>query len=384
MQRVDKNIIRLGFVSYFTDMASAMVNPILPIFVVVVLHEGMDKLGFIIAIATFVSYAIRFISGYISDRYNIVKPLVVVGYGISAITKPLIGFTHSYVGVTALKSFERFGKGVRSAPKDLMIASFSKKNESGKTFGIHKTLDIAGELSGTIILFLLLHYFGSSEEIIRNIFLATLIPGVIGVLIMLFLVRDIEKPKNFTPTSFKLTTQDIGVIKNLSFYFLFLFFMFNEAFFTMQAKEQGIATALIPLLFIVSTTTQTLTSYTIGVWVDKVGREKIMLLAYFSGVISQFLLYIQDSIFTWIAYAFLGLFTVASLNANRSYIAESSDNRGSVYGIFYAAFALFSALGAYVWGYVWENFGIERALLYSLLGTLIIILIYMYKALKKI
>jgi len=93
--KIDTNVVMLGWVSFFTDMASAMINPILPIFVVVTLHEGVDKLGIIVAIATFISYALRLLSGYISDKYGIVKPLVVSGYALSAISKPQRGMVET-------------------------------------------------------------------------------------------------------------------------------------------------------------------------------------------------------------------------------------------------------------------------------------------------
>ncbi len=372
MRNIDKNVVMLGWVSFFTDMASAMINPILPIFVVMVLHEGMDKLGIIIAVATFVSYGLRLLSGYISDRYGIVKPLVVGGYALSALSKPLIGVTHNYQSVTALKAFERLGKGLRSAPKDLMIATYSKANASGKTFGFHKTMDIAGELSGTLILFGLLLVYGESEMVIRNIFYATLIPGIIGLAIVVLFVRNIPQPERLTKRSFALTQRDKKAVKSLLFYFAFLFFVFNEAFFVMQAKGVGIATAVIPLLFVVSTGMQTVTSYFFGVWIDRIGVNRIMAFAYLCGILSQVLLALQSPLYTWLAYAFLGLFTVASLNANRASIAQTADNRGSVYGIFYAGVALFGALGAYLSGMIWEHFSMEAALLYSLSGTVIV------------
>lgn len=376
MKTIDKNVVMLGWVSYFTDMATAMIQPILPLFIVLILHEGMDKLGFIVAVATFVSYAMRLLSGYLSDRYGIVKPFVVAGYGLSALTKPLIGFTANYQQITVLQSLERLGKGLRSAPKDLMIAAYSKKNASGKTFGFHKTLDIAGELSGTLILFGVLAIFGQSEAVMRNIFYATLIPGLIGLVIMLFLVRDIPKTSPYESMEFSFNARDKETIKALFVYFFFVFFIFSAAFFTVQAKEVGIATALIPLLFVVSTGIQTLTSYTIGKWIDRIGVKRIMLFAYLSGVIAQLLLYLQNPISTWFAFAFLGLFTVASLNANRAYIADRAENRGSVYGIFYAGVALFGAIGAYIGGVIWEYFGMHAALGYSLLGTSVMLVFF--------
>lgn len=366
----------LGWVSYFTDMATAMIQPILPLFIVLILHEGMDKLGFIVAVATFVSYAMRLLSGYLSDRYGIVKPFVVAGYGLSALTKPLIGITTNYQQITVLQSLERLGKGLRSAPKDLMIATYSRENASGKTFGFHKMLDIAGELSGTVILFGVLAIFGQSESVIRNIFYATLIPGLIGLALMIFFVKDIPNPSGHESMKFTFNAEDKQTIKALFVYFFFVFFMFSAAFFTVQAKEVGIATALIPLLFVVSTGIQTATSYLIGTWIDKIGVKRIMLFAYLSGVVAQVLLYLQNPLSTWFAFAFLGLFTVASLNANRTYIADSAKNKGSVYGIFYAGVALFGAVGAYIGGVLWEYFGMHVALGYSLAGTLMMLVLF--------
>jgi MFS family permease len=376
MKSIDKNVIMLGWVSYFTDMATAMIQPIMPIFVVLVLHEGMDKLGLIVAVATFVSYAMRLLSGYLSDRYGIVKPFVVAGYGLSALAKPLIGLTANYQQITALQSLERFGKGLRSAPKDLMIAAYSKENASGKTFGFHKMLDIAGELSGTLILFGLLATFGQSESVIRNIFYATLIPGAIGLMLMIFFTKDVPKVPKEQRSKLTFGAQDKQTVKPLFVYFFFVFFMFSDAFFTMQSKQVGIATALIPLLFVVSTGIQTATSYLIGTWIDRIGVNRIMFFAYASGVAAQGLLYLQNPLSTWFAFAFLGLFTVASLNANRVHIANKAQNKGSVYGIFYAGVALFGAVGAYVGGVIWEYFGMDTALRYSFLGTLVVLLLF--------
>ena len=378
MKNIDKNVVMLGWVSFFTDMASAMINPILPIFIVVVLHEGVDKLGIVVAVATFVSYALRLVSGYISDRYGIVKPLVVGGYALSAISKPLIGLSYGYKSIAGLKALERVGKGLRSAPKDLMISEYSKANASGKTFGFHKTMDVAGELSGTLILFGLLWYFGQSEAVMRNIFYATLVPGLIGLVLVAFFVKDIQKKDSFSKLDFTFTQRDKATVKSLLFYFIFIFFLFNEAFFTMQAKSVGIAIAIIPLLFVVSTAVQTLVSYPVGLLIDRIGVRKVLFLAYGSGIAAQVLLLAQKPLLTWIAYAFLGLFTVISLNANRVHISVNSDNRGSVYGLFYAGVALFGATGAYVCGMLWEHIGISGAIVFSLGGTVLLLFAFLF------
>ena len=372
---IDRNVILLGWVSYFTDMASAMVNPLLPIFVVSVLHEGIDKLGFIVAVATFLSYTLRLLSGYVSERLGIVKPLVVAGYALSALSKPLLGLAESWQSVALLRGAERVGKGVRSAPKDLLIARYSQANREGRTFGFHKTLDIAGELSGSLLLFGLLFSFGSGEGVLRALFAATLLPGLVGLVLLLF-VRDAPKPAP-KPLRLLLNPGDRAVVRTLGFYFLFVFFFFSDAFFTMRAVDAGFAAAAIPLLFIVSTALQTLLSYPLGGLIDRIGERRVLLLSFGGGVAAQLLLLQGSPLSLWAAYGFLGLFTVASLNANRAYIAREAENRGFVYGIFYAGVALFAATGAAVSGMLWNRFGAETALLFSLGGTASVALLYL-------
>lgn len=384
MKTINKNVVMLGIVSYFTDFASAMITPILPIFVVTVLHEGMDKLGLIVAVATFISYGLRIFSGYIADRFGLVKPLVVGGYLLSALSKPLFGFAHDYIAVGLLRSAERFGKGVRSAPKDLLISSYTHKDHSGKTFGFHKTLDLAGELSGALFLFLMLYFFGQNETVMRNVFFATLIPGVIGIFVVLFFVKDIQKSDaSEQRLSFKLTSNDKQTISQLLFYFLFSMFALDSAFFAMQAKNVGMVILAIPILFMVSTTVQGVSSYYFGLLSDKIGVKKVMGFAYVSGVLSQFFLYLQTPLFTWIAYGFLGLFTVISLNTNRALIAKNADNRGMVFGIFYACVALFGAVGAYVFGVIWQDYGMNASLGLSLISTILITLVFFIRGKKN-
>ncbi|WP_200762872.1 MFS transporter [Nitrosophilus alvini] len=377
---MNKNIVYLGIVSFFTDMATAMTVPLIPIYIVYALHEGVDKVGIIASLSAFVSYGLRFFSGYISDRYGIVKPLVVTGYLFSAFSKPLLAFTADWRGVALLRSLERFGKALRSAPKDMMISYYSSKNREGKSFGFHKTLDIAGEMSGNIILFALLYYFGSSKEIIQNIFISTAIPGVIAVIIMIFFVRDIKKEKK--KIRFTLRDKEKKILKVLGFYFAFIFFIFSQPFFILRAKEAGFSTHTIPLLMILFTLVQTLTSYKLGILTDKIGAKKILFMSMGAGFLA--VLSLIDKSTVWFAFLFFGIFMVGSLNALRAYISKESVNQGTVYGIFYTFNAITASLGALVSGYLWEHLGFNAALLFSSTGMAVVLLFYAAKTLPDI
>jgi MFS family permease len=369
MKTINKNIIALGFVSFFTDMASSMVTTNLPLFIVYTLHEGVDKLGYVVAIATFVSYAFRVLFGYLSDRYQVVKPFVVTGYFISAITKPLLYFSSSWQSVATLRGVERMGKSVRSATKDSLISAYSD-GKSGKTFGFHKMMDIAGELIGSLIVFALLFWLGESEALFRNIFAMTLVPGLMAVVIALFFVQD--APYKSQQHSFN-WREDYALFPPLFLYFGFIFFMFNDAFFLIKAKEVGIATVYIPLLVVVLNLTQTLLSYAIGLKIDSIGASKILTLSFIFGLLAMASLYLN-----WIVlgFIFLGIFTVASLNALRAYISDHASNKGTVYGILYGGVALFGALGALVTGQIWNIWGEDGAILFSIVGMVVMLLVY--------
>ncbi len=369
---INKNIIALGFVSFFTDLASSVVTSILPLYIVYVLGEGVDKLGFVVGVATFVSYGFRFVFGYFSDKYQIVKPFVVSGYLLSAVTKPLLYFASSWVGIAGLRGLERVGKAVRSASKDSLISAYSAKNKHGKTFGFHKTMDIAGELMGSIIAFLALYYFGESKEIFKNLFAFTLIPGIISVIIVIFFVKDAPyKKKQTSKLSLK---DDIKLLPVLLIFFAFTFFMFNDSFFLIKAKEAGFSLEYIPLLVILLNFTQTLLSYFFGLKIDKIGAEKVLLFAFFFGIISMFFLYFDFIIFGFIT---LGVFLVASVNSIRAYISKKAKNKGSVFGVFYGGVALSGALGAVFTGMIWKYFGEDVATIVSLIALVIIGILFL-------
>jgi len=368
MKNIDTNVIALGWVSFFTDMASAMVTTLLPIFVVYVLDESVEKLGYIIAIATFVSYALRIVFGYLSDKYAVVKPFVLSGYLISALTKPLLAFSYSYGFVAFLRSLERMGKAVRSASKDSLISSYSKKSHSGKSFGFHKMMDVSGEMSGSLII-VGFFYFSTMQDpaLIREIFKWTFLPGIISVLIVLFFVKDAPKvPKK---SSIVVQKEDYKLLWILGSYFLFLLFFMSDQYFILHARELGMELKEIPLLAIVATLTQAVVSYYSGTLIDRFGSKIVLFTAYMFGMLSLVFLYYAQ---IWLSFVFLGLFSVVSLNALRAYISSNARSKGFVYGFFYGGIAFFSALGAVIVGYIWHHYGFEWGVLFSLIGTAVV------------
>ena len=376
MKNINKNIIALGWVSFFTDMASAMLVPIIPIFVVSVLQSGADKLGVILAVSSFISYFLRFFTGYIAEKNKLVKPLMVIGYVISAVCKPLFFWSYTWQSVAALRGTERIGKSIRTAPKDLMISHYSEVKKSGQSFGFHKMMDISGELTGILVVFILFYFYSSSEALIRQIFIYTAIPGLIAVFIMAFFVQDITYHKK-EKAEFKFARQDRKLLVPMMFFFLFTFFIFEESFFILRSKELSFSLTLIPLLVLVSKLTQTLVSYKIGLLVDQHDHKKMMAVAYLSGVISLSLFISGESWLIWIGFAVYGFYCVSSLNILRALISEQASQTGGMFGVFYAGMAVSLALSALVFGHFWEAYGGQTALTVSLAGSSVLLAIYL-------
>lgn len=389
MFKASRNIWALGWVSFFTDLATAMIKPLIPIYVVLVLNQGMDKLGYVLAITTLVSYLFRWLGGWLSDRLQVTKPLLLAGYGLSAILKPLFAFTTSWVGVAAISATERLGKAIRSAPKDVLISASAEQHSQGRAFGIHKTLDIAGETVGGLIAFVLLSWLGQSPEWIRFIFEITIIPGVIGVLILIFFVKErlntpvkdtvdesdseaLKKQNRFGNQSVP-QVFDVTLWAWFGVYFLAVFFMLNDAFMVMRGSEIGIATQWLPLLLVVSALTQTLISYRVGKRLDSHGAKLLLVVSLWAGVLSVALLFSQNTVAIVIAFVLQGIFMVSGLNALRARIGQTAYGKGKAYGVFYLGTAVAMALGNLIVGQLWEYANVSYALMFSLIGLLLLL-----------
>src|SRR3989338_4842248 len=157
--KLKNNVIKLGWVSFFTDVSSEMIFPILPIFLTTVLKANMAVVGIIEGIAESTSSILKLFSGWLSDKLKRKKILVFSGYGISIFTKPILALATSWWHVLFVRFFDRVGKGIRTAPRDALIAASTTKGSRGKSFGIHRMMDTLGAVVGTLIAFLLLSYF---------------------------------------------------------------------------------------------------------------------------------------------------------------------------------------------------------------------------------
>ncbi|HFB64179.1 MAG TPA: MFS transporter [Aeromonadales bacterium] len=361
----NRNIWMLGWVSFFTDLASAMIKPMIPIYVVLVLHQGVDKLGIVVAVSTFISFFLRWLGGWLSDHFGRSKPFLILGYGLSSIMKPLIGLAGSWQIVAVFSGAERLGKALRSAAKDKLISLSSQNKKQGRAFGLHKTLDVSGEALGALVAFAMLFYLGQSELWIRTIFYWTLLPSSIAMLVLLFLVKDRTSRHSQAPISAgesHQTSQTNEPLNRLLKLKLLLFFaanflMVSESFMLIRAHEAKILVMYLPLLAVAGTLTQAFLSYYVGKSADDRGDETVLLWGIASGLISLILLGLGTKLFVIMGFIFQGVFMVTTLNALRMRLGKFTYGKGKIYGWFYAINALVTASGALLMGGLWEKFG---------------------------
>lgn len=272
------NIILLGITSLLTDISSEMIYPILPVYLVTVLGASPLVLGFIEGIAESLASLLKVFSGYFSDRLKSRKPFAVLGYASSGAGKLFLYLANSWVYVFFGRAIDRFGKGVRTAPRDALIADSADAKRRGAAFGLHRTMDTVGACIGILAAyFFTVHYKGD----FRNIFLLSLIPAFLGVVI-LFFVREKKHISGIKKEKIRFQWSKLDKKLKLFLIFSFIFTLGNSSnqFLLLRAKTLGSPLPLIILFYLVYNITYALVSYPAAHFSDRNGRRNVLVLGY--------------------------------------------------------------------------------------------------------
>ncbi|MCS7097708.1 MAG: MFS transporter [Candidatus Methanomethyliaceae archaeon] len=294
---VSINVIVLGIVSLFTDISSEIIYAVLPIFLVYQLGASVEFVGIIEGIAESISSFLKSFSGYISDKMGRRKPIILIGYGISNIFKPLMGFSTNWIDVLAIKSLDRIGKGLRTAPRDAIISESTVDSKIGRAFGIHRTLDQVGAVIGPFMAFPLIALLGY-----RGTFFFTALPGVIAIVILIIFLKEPKiKMADFHAKEFTFN-------KKFSIYLLtiatYSFGAISYAFIMLKAIEFGIPEEFAPLIYAEIQLFHVLAGVPAGEFSDKIGRTKAVQLGYLILLLSFLMLAFANS-FIWIMFGAL-------------------------------------------------------------------------------
>lgn len=370
MTKINTNIFWMGIVSFFTDMASSLVMPLLPFFIVIILDQGVDKLGVVLAVTTIASYLLRFVGGIASDKLDSNKRFLIFGYGLSALAKPFLSVADGWGTVAAVQASERLGKAVRAAPKDKLISMSAQQHNMGASLGIHKTIEKCGEVLGLLMVFGIIAYWGMSEDVFRAVFLASVIPGILSLLMLILFVKEMRGGKSKKKTRLALNVEP-NIRWVIAGFIMITFFSFNESFYLLLGNDFGFDIKTILLLLIAVKGLQMLVSNKIGRFIDRQSIRIQMTVGYLLGVMLMLLLCTSSLTDYVISFLLFGLQEVIMLIGIRSYIGKFAADKGAAFGFLYFVIAIFSALSAYVTGAIWQYQSAQTAIMVNTIGVVL-------------
>jgi len=367
----NRNLYAFGATSLLNDTASEMAYWVLPAFVVS-LGAGARQLGIIEGIAECVASLFMLVSGILTDRISRRKPIVVAGYFVANAVKPLLAITTAWWQVLLIRFADRTAKGIRGAPRDVMLADSVHRSRIGGAYGLLQSLDSAGAIAGPLIALLLLRYMS-----IRSLFWFAAIPGGLAVLTVGFFARDtVPSTSVATKTASDAQlhrTRNAGVPLPFSFYFVLVAVLIfslgnsSDMFLVLRAEEAGISTKLAPLLGLAFNTVYTLGSWPAGKLSDRMPRNWIAALGYliFAGTYFTFAQGPQKlsahlaHVSIWSAMASYGLYYALTAPVLKAMVIDEAPagGRGRALGIFYFITSIAALLSSVVTGYLWKRFG---------------------------
>ena len=328
------NIILLGITSLLTDISSEMVYPILPVYLVTILGASPAVLGLIEGVAESTASLVKVFSGYFSDKIKARKPFAILGYAGSTLGKYLLFISVSWWYVLAGRVIDRFGKGIRTAPRDALIADNAYVNKKGAAFGMHRAMDTVGASIGVLLAyFLITRYKGN----FKNIFLISLIPALLG-LIFLFFIK--EKKSGAKSEGYKVQFKWRSLDKRLKLFLLFTFIFTlgnsSNQFLLLRAKDLGSPLHIVILFYLVYNLVYASVIYPASYVSDRIGRKKILVLGYlFYGLVYLGFAVNKSSFNLWFLFGIYGLYIGFTEGVEKALVADIApqDLRATVIGL---------------------------------------------------
>lgn len=376
------NVVLLGLVSFFSDISAEMVYPIIPLYLSAAFGATPALIGLIEGIAESLASLLKVFSGYITDKFGKKKPIAFIGYAAGLVYKVALILAGSWGGVLGARVIDRVGKGIRTAPRDVMVCDSADGNNLGKAFGVHKALDMAGSAIGIFISYLLLEKAGKTAAY-KELFAISIIPAILGLLMFFFIKekRTHEDAKKREPFWQNIKKLD-GQLK-LYLFVAFLFTLGNSsnAFLLLRAKSVGFDDNNVILLYLIFNLTASILSIPLGRLSDRVGRKKLLVAGYFvfSAVYLGFA-FASSQVTIIIAFVLYGFYSAMITGVERAFIAEISpvDLKGSMLGLHSTIVGIALLPSSVIAGLLWVRFGASSPFLFgsvmSLLAAFILLL----------
>lgn len=372
--KLPRNVLALSLVSLLNDTSSEIIYPLLPTFLFLALGASPFAIGAIEGAAESTASLLKLFSGYISDRFQKRKLLVLIGYALATVTRPFLAFVTSWQQVLLVRLTDRVGKGIRGTPRDALLALAVPPEKRGLAFGFNRAADHLGAVFGPIIASTLLYFYAANSENptideYKLIFLVASVPVFFGLFVIIFLVKD-EQVETTEKARINLSLAGFdGNFKR----FLFVIALFtlsnsSDAFLLLRAQQSGISTATLPLLWMVLHVSKVISSLIGGGLSDKVGRKKLI----FSGWILYALVYggfafVDSAGQAWALFIIYGVYFGLSEGAEKALVADlvPAEKRGTAFGLYNLAFGITVFPASLLIGGLWSEFGATTAFLVS-------------------
>jgi MFS family permease len=354
-------VIALGFVSLAMDLSSEMIHALLPLFMVGTLGLSVAAVGLIDGIAESTASITKVFSGWLSDRLGRRKPLILLGYGLAALSKPLFPLAAGAIPILAARFADRIGKGIRGAPRDALIADVTPAEIRGRAFGLRQSMDTVGAFAGPLAAIGLMLWLAND---IRAVFWIALIPAAVAVLLVLFAVEEPTAATGAEPRK-PLRIADLKQLDRaywgvVAIGLLFTLARFSEAFLILKASDQGLALWLAPAVLVVMNLVYSAAAYPAGIASDRIGTRGLLLASLVILAAADLLLaWVPGLVVAFAAIALWGLHMGLSQGLLSRLVADRSPAplRGSAFGLFNLATGLAMLAASVTAGLLWDRFG---------------------------
>jgi MFS family permease len=361
-KQIPRTVWVLGFVSLLMDTSSEIIHALLPLFLTAQLGLSVAMVGLIDGVAEATASITKLFSGYISDRVGKRKPLILIGYGLAAASKPFFALAGSASLVFGARFADRIGKGLRGAPRDALITDVTPPEVRGRAFGLRQSLDTVGAFVGPLLATGLMILLMND---IRTIFWIAAVPSLIAVILIVFGVRDIERPTGLAKRGAPLRLIDLremprGLWVVIGLGFILTLARFSEAFLILKASAEGLPLALAPMVLVVMNLIYAGGAYPAGHFADRMAPHWLLgigisfliaadiVLATASGLVG-----VTIGIILWGAHMALTQGLLAKLVADHA----PPDLRGSAFGAFHLATGVALLLASVIAGLLWDGYG---------------------------
>jgi MFS family permease len=365
---LNPNVFFLGIVSLLTDVSSEMIFTLVPLFLFNVLRIGTPVIGLIGGLTEGADAILRIFGGWFSDRIGKRKILAVLGYSISTIAKPFMYLASSWGSVLAVRFGDRVGKGIRTSPRDALVADSVSAGERGKGFGLHRAMDTFGAVLGLAIAAVIIYLVQGrgltlSLETYQWLVLVGVVPAVLAVLVLLFFVREQRKPSSSDIGS-QVSFKGVGGFDTRFKLFLAIMAVFtlgnsSDFFVILRAQDLGSSVIYVVLMLVVFNFAYAATSLPAGVLSDRLGRRWVITLGWFIYVLVYLGFALASELWqVWLLFACYGVYYGVVEGVARAFVADlvPEEKRGTAYGLYHGVVGLTLLPASLIAGWLWQAY----------------------------